>query len=63
MKSPGMTLPERLPDGRRVRMPLAVGVDLWRPWTLSTQDLAMMRYLYSDPIPMVREALGIDWED
>jgi glutathione synthase/RimK-type ligase-like ATP-grasp enzyme len=60
---PGIAMPETVPDGRRVRMPLALAVDLVKPWALSSRDVAMMKYLYSDPVPMVREWLGIDWED
>jgi hypothetical protein len=60
---PGAAMAASVPDGRRVRMPLATAVDLCRPWTLSLRDLAMMRHLYSDPVPMVREWLRIDWED
>ena len=59
----GAALPDLVPDGRRVRMPLAFAADLCKPWTLSFRDLAMMRYLYSDPVSMVREWLRIDWED
>lgn len=61
--TPGGAIPASVPDGRRVRMPLAFAADLFKPWTLSLRDLAMMKYLYSDPIPMVREWLRIDWED
>jgi biotin carboxylase len=60
---PHSVMPGSVPDGRRVRMPLATVVDLCKPWTLSVRDLAMMRYLYADPVPMVREWLRIDWED
>jgi biotin carboxylase len=61
--APGAAMPETVPDGQSVRMPLAAAVDLLKPWTLSPRDLAMMKYLYSDPVPMVREWLRIDWED
>ena len=59
----GADMPPDVPDGRRVRMPLAVAADLHKPWTLSFHDIAMMTYLYADPIPMIREWLRIDWED
>jgi biotin carboxylase len=61
--APGAAMPASVPNGRRVRMPMAFAADVYKPWTLSVWDLAMMKYLYADPMPMVREWLRIDWED
>jgi hypothetical protein len=46
-----------------VRLPKALAAAaLLTPWKISRRDLAMLWYLWGDPISSAREALGIDWE-
>lgn len=44
-----------------IRMPKAMLMALLTPWRLKFRDFSMLAYLYSDPIPYIREALRIDW--
>jgi hypothetical protein len=49
--------------GATVRMPKALAeAALIAPWKITARDLKMLWYLWSDPVPSLREALGIDWE-
>ena len=49
-----------VPTGTNVRTLKAIAADLWRPWCLTSRDGAFVWSLVADPVPSVRELLGID---
>jgi predicted ATP-grasp superfamily ATP-dependent carboligase len=49
-----------LPTGTNVRFLKGAAVDLFRPWRLTKLDFRYLLYVLADPVPGVREALGIE---
>lgn len=49
--------------GTEVKRPWATTAHLLRPWTIGRRDIALLWSLLSDPIPLIRETLRIDWDD
>lgn len=50
----------RAPSGTNVRFLAASTIELLRPWRLTKRDFAYLRFVLADPLPWLREALGIE---
>jgi predicted ATP-grasp superfamily ATP-dependent carboligase len=57
---PASNLCSFVPTGTNVRTVKAIAAELPRPWRLTSRDTAYIRYIWADPIPLIRESLHID---
>ena len=62
LPEPRENLRGSLPTGAGVRTFKAIFADLARPWRLTAQDWAYVRYIAADPVPNFREAIGVEFE-
>ena len=49
-----------LPTGANVRFLKGAAIELFRPWRLTRRDFRYLSYVLADPLPWVRETLGLE---
>jgi hypothetical protein len=56
----GGEVPARLAQPVTVRLPKAMLVTLHKPWQLKGKTWAVLKFVFSDPLPYLREELGLE---